>query len=118
MMNNYKITFWKMIKVALQRRRHYFIVVPFVTYVEAIKKVDIDKILTENPAGFYNIVLDYFRGDKEAAYFFVDYIISCLVPGEMELKEQLITYMKTGNNEKAKRIMAAILEKARKRLGL
>ncbi|WFO74759.1 hypothetical protein J4526_06695 [Desulfurococcaceae archaeon MEX13E-LK6-19] len=102
----------------MQRRRHYFIVVPFVTYVEAIKKVDVDKILTENPAEFYNIVLDYFRGDREAAYFFIDYIISCLIPGEIELKEELITYMRTGNNEKAKSIMATILEKARKRLRL
>lgn len=117
-MNKYNISLWKIIRTALQRRRHYFILAPFITYVETVKKIDIDKVLTDNPAEFYNIVLDYFGGDREAAYFFIDYMLSCLIPGEYELREKLITYMRTGNNREAKNLIASILENSMKRLGL
>ena len=113
-MNKYSVSFWKLVKTVLRKKRHYFVIAPFITYVEEVKKTDIDRVLTEDPSKFYSIVLEYFRGDKEAAYFFIDYIVSCLMPGEPELKDELIRYMKTGDNVQAKEILESVLSKARR----
>jgi len=98
---------WRKLVAVLRKRGFYFVVEPFITYAKLLKNVDPEELFETSPSKFYSLVEEYFRGDREAAYFFIDYLLSVLIPGDYELRREIIECMRRGDDDKVRELLAS-----------
>ncbi len=110
-MNTKSTPLWRVVLDKLRNSNRLFTVKPFELYAVQVKGIDLEKLFEQDPIGFYKLVKEYFRGDEEATYFFLDYIITQLLPGEYELSNRLISAMSVGDEITARRILEYVRTK-------